>query len=76
MATTSDNVISTLNNLIETCKDGENGFSTAAEGVENSELQELFEKYSEQRKQFVSELQAEVRRLGGDPESTGSVAAS
>ena len=76
MATDNDNVISTLNNLIETCKDGENGFRTAADGVKNSELKTLFNTYSQQRAQFAAELQAEVRNLGGDPENTGSVAAT
>jgi uncharacterized protein (TIGR02284 family) len=76
MATDNDNVISTLNNLIETCKDGENGFRTAADGVKNGELKTLFHTYSQQRGQFAAELQAEVRGLGGDPEKTGSVAAS
>ncbi len=72
----NDNVISTLNNLIETCKDGENGFRTAADGVKNPELTTLFNTYSQQRAQFAAELQAEVRTLGGDPENTGSVAAT
>ncbi|MDQ3651219.1 MAG: PA2169 family four-helix-bundle protein [Acidobacteriota bacterium] len=73
---TNDDVISTLNNLIETCKDGQTGFQTAAEGVNNSELKTLFYNYSQQRAQFAGELQNEVLRLGGDPEKTGSVAAS
>lgn len=72
----NDNVISTLNGLIETCRDGQNGFQTAAEGVTNSELKTLFHGYSQQRAQFVGELQTEVRRLGGDPENMGSVAAT
>ncbi len=76
MATTNDEVISTLNNLIETCKDGQEGFRTAADGVKNSELKTLFNTYSQQRAQFAAELQNEVRRLGGDPEKTGSVAAT
>jgi len=76
MATDNDDVISTLNNLIETCKDGQNGFQTAAEGVKNSELKTLFLGFSQQRAQFAGELQNEVRRLGGDPEQTGSVAAT
>ena len=76
MATDNDSTISTLNNLIETCKDGENGFRTASDGVKNQELKTLFLTYSQQRAQFASELQAEVRRLGGDPEQTGSVAAT
>jgi uncharacterized protein (TIGR02284 family) len=76
MATDNDHLISTLNNLIETCKDGENGFRTAAAGVKNGELKTLFNLYSQQRAQFAAELQAEVRNLGGDPEDTGSVAAT
>ncbi|MFN2453407.1 MAG: PA2169 family four-helix-bundle protein [Pyrinomonadaceae bacterium] len=72
----NDTAISTLNNLIETCKDGENGFSTAAEGTKNAELKTLFTTYSQQRAQFATELQGAVRGLGGDPEKTGSVVAS
>lgn len=72
----NDNVISTLNNLITTCKDGENGFSTAADGVENADLKTLFHSYSTQRGQYAGELQSEVRRLGGDPQKSGSVAAT
>ena len=72
----NEEVISTLNNLIETCRDGQNGFQTAAEGVQRSELKTLFHTYSQQRARFVGELQDEVRRLGGDPEDSGSVAAS
>ncbi|HEY6188367.1 MAG TPA: PA2169 family four-helix-bundle protein [Pyrinomonadaceae bacterium] len=76
MATDNDNAISTLNNLIETCKDGQNGFQAAADGVKNGDLKTLFHTYSQQRAQFAGELQTEVSRLGGDPEQTGSVAAS
>jgi uncharacterized protein (TIGR02284 family) len=76
MAIDNDYVISTLNNLIETCKDGQQGFHTAADGVKNSELKTLFHVLAQQRAQFAAELQAEVRRLGGDPEQAGSVAAS
>jgi len=68
----NDKVISTLNGLIETCKDGQEGFRQAAEGVKNSELKTLFHTYSQQRAQFAGELQNEVRRLGGDPETTSS----
>ncbi|HVF56909.1 MAG TPA: PA2169 family four-helix-bundle protein [Pyrinomonadaceae bacterium] len=73
---TNEDVISTLNNLIETCKDGQNGFQTAAEGITNGELKTLFHVYAQQRSQFAGELQDEVRRLGGDPENAGSVAAT
>ncbi len=65
-------VISALNGLIETCKDGEKGFRTAAEGIENGDLATLFMNYAEQRGSFAAELQAEVRRLGGDAETGGT----
>jgi uncharacterized protein (TIGR02284 family) len=65
-------VISALNGLIETCKDGEKGFRTAAEGITNGDLATLFMNYSEQRASFAAELQAEVRRLGGDPDGGGT----
>ena len=70
----SDNsdIIAILNGLVETCKDGEKGFRTAAEGITNGDLATLFMNYSEQRASFAAELQAEVRRLGGDPETGGS----
>ena len=76
MAMDKDEVIATLNNLVETCKDGQNGFRTAAEGVKNAELTTLFNTYSQQRGQFAVELQNEVRKSGGDPEKTGSTAAA
>jgi uncharacterized protein (TIGR02284 family) len=68
----SDKVISVLNGLIETCKDGELGFKTAAEGLTDSETRILFKQFSRQRGDMVRELQSEVRRLGGDPEKSGS----
>jgi uncharacterized protein (TIGR02284 family) len=74
MAIENDKVISILNDLIETCRDGQEGFRAAAEAVKNSELKTLFSRYSQQRGQFVTELQNEVRRLGGDPEKSGTAA--
>src|SRR5262252_6010782 len=66
-------VISALNNLIETCTRGQNGFRNAAESIQNSEFRRLFNIFSQQRAQFVTELQAEVHRLGGEPKDSGSV---
>ncbi|CAN5851232.1 PA2169 family four-helix-bundle protein [soil metagenome] len=73
---TNDDVISTLNGLIETNKDGQEGFKTAAEGVQKSDLKSLFYEYAQQRSQFAGELQTSVRELGGDPENAGSVSGS
>jgi uncharacterized protein (TIGR02284 family) len=74
MNTTIDSTISTLNDLIETLKDGQHGFKAAAEDVKNPELKAVFEKYSTQRAEFIAELQARVIGLGADVEKSGSVA--
>lgn len=68
--------VSTLNDLIETCRDGENGFRTAAASVKDHHIKGLFERYSRQREEMARELQEQVRRLGSDPAKLGSVSAS
>ena len=68
--------VSTLNDLIETCKDGANGFRAAAEAVTNADAKSLFTSRVPIIERAATELQAEVARLGGEPETTGSVAAT
>src|SRR5256885_6085980 len=69
----NNEVVSILNNLIETCKKGQDGFRTAAESIQNSEFRRLFNIFSQQRAQFITELHSEMHRLGGglnEPETT------
>jgi uncharacterized protein (TIGR02284 family) len=70
------NAISTLNSLIETLKDGEEGFRTAADGLTDPQTKAIFQQYSRERAKMAQELQAEVRALGGDPEQAGSMSGS
>lgn len=72
----SKEVISTLNDLIETSKDGENGFRTCAEGVEDAKLKSVFEEAAGRCAQGAEELKSKVRELGGNPETSGSVSGS
>ena len=66
---------STLNDVIQTLKDGQKGFQTAAEDIESSELKSLFSEYSLQRSKFAGELQELERSLGeSEPEDEGSIA--
>jgi uncharacterized protein (TIGR02284 family) len=62
----NNEVISILNGLVQTCKRGEEVFRSAAENIRNSEFRRLFNIFAQQRTQFISELQVEIHRLGGD----------
>jgi uncharacterized protein (TIGR02284 family) len=70
--TTEDTIVE-LNGLIRVCKDGESGYRTAAADVRNTELESIFTESSKQRGQFARKLQAEVARLGGSAEGSGSM---
>jgi len=67
-----DELRSTLNDLIETCKDGEQGFRTAAEKLQDTSIRAQFRTFGQQRAHFAGELQAEVTRLGDEPATSGS----
>lgn len=67
----NNEVLSILNDLIETCRKGQTGFRNAAESSQNGEFRRLFNIFLQQRTQFITELQAEVHRLGGDPDVGG-----
>jgi len=69
----NDDIISTLNALIETSKDGEEGFRSAAENVEDSRLKTFFLHRSQEVGSSVRELQDLVRSLGGEPAESSSI---
>lgn len=76
MSTTISSIASILNSLVETCKDGEQGFRAAAEGVKDVDLKAFFHEMSVQRGQFKNELQLVVNSLGEETEHSGSVMGS
>ena len=62
-----------IDDLIETLKDGQEGFKQAAECVRDPKLKSLFSDYSDQRSRFATVLQSEARRQGEtEPETTSS----
>ncbi len=71
---TTGQVISMLNDLIQTSLDGELFLRTAGEAAEDSELKGFFSEYADERAAFTAELEREVERLGGTPEPPGPVA--
>ena len=63
--------IDTLNDLIATCRDSEEGFGKAAKGVHSDQLRNRFTAISGQRADFAEELAQHVRRLGAEPATSG-----
>ncbi len=73
MSTTTTSTASVLNDLIETCKDGQYGFQSAAETVKSADFKSLFAELSTQRQQYITDLQNFVLGLGEDTEKSGSL---
>ena len=64
--------ISTLNTLIATTIDSITGYENSAKDIDNQRFAEIFRQRANERQQVVEDLRGEVRRLGGDPEDSGS----
>jgi uncharacterized protein (TIGR02284 family) len=64
-----------VDDLIETLKDGQEGFKQAAEAVKDLQLKSVFNQYSRQRSRFAAELQSQAQSLGDREPKAGSSAA-
>ena len=71
-----DEVVDTLNGLIETCKDGEEGFRTCAENIKSAQLKEIFLTAERRCREAAEELQREVQMLGESAKTSGSLSGS
>lgn len=67
-------ILDLLNELIQTCKDGETGYAHAAGIVNHPKLKAYFSEESLERARFVQDLKIEARRMGHDPDASSSVA--
>jgi uncharacterized protein (TIGR02284 family) len=65
-----------LKTLTSTLNDSVKGYRDAAEHVESDEFRQLFNQFADNRTQASADLQAEVRRLGGEPDEDGSTLGS
>lgn len=72
----NDELIDTLNHLIEICRDGDNGFTTCAQHVENPSLRAYFIICSTRCREASRALTDHVLRYGGMPEEHGSLLGS
>jgi len=64
--------ISTLNTLIATTIDSITGYENSAKDIDNQRFAEIFRQRANERQRVVEDLRSQVRRLGGDPEDSGS----
>ena len=63
----NSNCIDKLNNLVEINNDRVEGYETAAKELEEGELHSLFGRLAGTSHNNLSELRAEINRLGGEP---------
>lgn len=72
----TDYDIRTLNGLVATTIDSIDGYSESAKDAQGNRFAEMFNQRAGERRQVVSTLQAEVARLGGNPEDDGTALAA
>jgi uncharacterized protein (TIGR02284 family) len=69
----SNEVIKTLNNLVEISRDGERGFRTAAQEARDPQLRNIFESAASRCADGARELESQITTMGGSPSHGGSV---
>lgn len=62
-------IINDLNRLVNILNDGKEGYESAAETTESSELKSLFLNLSVQRAGYANELKAHIAQHGGESEN-------
>lgn len=68
----NDEVIDTLNGLLESCNDGLYGFTECAEHVKAQDIQVLLMRRADECSGAAAELSAKIRGLGGEPDEGGT----
>lgn len=68
-----DDLISTLNTLVETSRDGEEGFRNSADHANDAQLKSLFQNRAESCAAAVRELEQIVMAHGGKPSESSTV---
>ena len=72
----NDNDVSVLNGLIKTTLDSMKGYEDAAEDAESTQYATMFADFARDRAQVATQLQGQVRTLGGEPEMDSSMLAA
>src|SRR5688572_14790537 len=67
MGTPNEKMLDLVNKLVEINNDRMDGYKTAAQETEDTDLKALFNKFWEQSRKYKTELAEIVTRLGGKP---------
>jgi uncharacterized protein (TIGR02284 family) len=62
-----------LNELLETLKDGQRGYTEALTDVEDADLKQVFKKYAAQRSEYITELEDQMHKLNLHPDEESSI---
>lgn len=73
MAENKRDAVTILNDLIQSLKDAEIGFSEASKDVREEEYNKLFRDYSKRMGEFASALREQVKKVGGKPSDAGTM---
>jgi uncharacterized protein (TIGR02284 family) len=76
MAHTNEDHIKLVNSLVETTIDSADGYAEAAKDADGDRYKTLFQQRAQERRTVASDLQTEVRRLGGEPKDDGTILAA
>lgn len=73
---TNSNDVSVLNGLIKTTLDSMKGYEDAAKDAESTQYATMFADFARDRAKVTTDLQNQVRALGGEPELDSSMLAA
>jgi uncharacterized protein (TIGR02284 family) len=73
---TNEDHIKLVNGLVETTIDSADGYAEAAKDADGGRYKDLFERRAQERRSVASDLQNEVRRLGGEAKDDGTILAA
>ena len=68
-----DDVVDTLNDLLESCRDGEYGFRECAEHTQSQELKTMMLRHADECRAAGQELKTQIQQMGGEAEDGGTV---
>ena len=68
--------IDTLNDLLETCRDGEYGFRACAEHTRALDIKTVLNQRASECRFAATELEAMIKQMGSEPEEGGTAAAA